>query len=392
MLTVKSFLPALLFSISGCSSIAQEVFKEDFESGLSNRWKLRGARAISIVDGDADHGKVLHLKSEGLVYALIKDGEKWGPIAMSGEFQFPDNSDNYLGFIYNQTEQNGRIDFGSIYIKGNDSYIRVNPFRDGNASRLLYEEYRTPLKDQSKIVTGKWHKFKMEVNGSECHLYVDDMTLPKITFSHYEGNAGTIGFQTRVAGYPVMIDNIQVTKISDLSYQGKPIPDIGYERKNLVTSWEYLGPFERSVIPLEETDIGMKSTVSINGESVSWKTIDTDARGALITARITEYDAGRDIAYFRTKIDLDSDKELTLHISSTEELGLYVNGLFQGFIYRQGYGNKTALDWNAWYDFQTNKEHEGKRVAVSLKKGTNYIMFKSRNGQFASGGFFMGID
>lgn len=51
-------------------------------------------------------------------------------VRVEGEVLFPESGHSYLGLIYNYGEAKGRIDFGSIYIKGNDSYIRVNPHRD----------------------------------------------------------------------------------------------------------------------------------------------------------------------------------------------------------------------------------------------------------------------
>ncbi|MBK7871523.1 MAG: hypothetical protein IPJ74_13020 [Saprospiraceae bacterium] len=386
-----SFLSSLLTASLALQTHAELLFSEDFEHGL-NQWELRGERAINIIEGDHAHGKVLKMDSEGTVYALIKGSDKWASVAITGEFLFPDDADNYLGFIYNQTENKYRNDFGSVYIKGNDSYIRVNPFRDGNASRLLYEEYKTPLTGDSKIITGKWHQFKLEVRDHRCHLYVDDMSLPKITFLLYEKNAGKLGFQTRVVGYPVWLDNIKVNKIKDFTYQGRPIPDIAYDTTHIITNWEYAGPFNKPIRKIEETNVALQSASKIIDKKYQWKPIRTDARGTLVTARVTEYEGDRELAYFRTAIYSDQAKEVILHFSTTDELGLYVNGLFQGFIYRQSYGPGAGSDWNAWYDFNKNEAHEGTKVAVRLKSGVNYIMLKVRNGQFACGGFFMAIE
>jgi hypothetical protein len=112
---------------------AQIRFSDNFEGDLS-RWILIGDKSIKIINSnDPIHRQVMELKPNGAVYALIKDSNKWGGIRITGELLFPDNQHNYFGLIYNYQNNRSRLDFGSIYIKGNGSYIRVNPHRDGNA-------------------------------------------------------------------------------------------------------------------------------------------------------------------------------------------------------------------------------------------------------------------
>lgn len=144
---------------------------------------------------------------------------------MDGEVFFPDDGHNYLGFIYNYTTNDTRSDYGNIYIKGNGNYLRVNPWRDGNVSRLLYEEYRTPLEGKAAVTIGQWQRFRAEVIGNTCHFYVGEATvIPQLTFGVLELDEGLIGFEPRVVGAPVWIDNLTVTSIEDFSYDGSPIP------------------------------------------------------------------------------------------------------------------------------------------------------------------------
>jgi hypothetical protein len=92
------------------------------------------------------------------------------------------------------------------------------------------------------------------------------------------------------------------------------------------------------------------------------------------------------VAYFRTTVATSEQRQAVLHFSSVDELGVWVNGRFQGYVYRQGYVDDG--DWNAWYDFWENPDHEGRRLTVDLESGENYIVIRTYNGQFASGGFF----
>ena len=93
------------------------------------------------------------------------------------------------------------------------------------------------------------------------------------------------------------------------------------------------------------------------------------------------------MAYFRTLVSASEAGPAELQTSSVDELALWVNGVFHGYIYRNGYmfGRR---DWNAWHDFWRNPEHEGSSTSIDLAAGVNQILLRVRNGQFASGGFF----
>ncbi len=104
------------------------LFHDDFESGLG-RWTISDPAAIGVIDsGDPDRGMVLRLRpAHSRLHALIRGSEGWGPYRLEGRVLFPTDEHNYLGLIYNYREVDGRVDLGSIYIKGNGSYIRVIP-------------------------------------------------------------------------------------------------------------------------------------------------------------------------------------------------------------------------------------------------------------------------
>jgi hypothetical protein len=376
-LLLIGFLPSLLF--------AEVRFTDDFEDGDLSQWTLSNPQAIRIIDSnDATHGNVMELQADDAVLALIKDSEQWGAVRVDGDLLFPDDGHNYLEFVYHFLQGERRTDFGGIYLKGNGSYLRVNPWRDMNVSRLLYEEYLTPLSGETEIQIGRWHNFRMEVMGATCHLYIDDMVTPRITFSQYEGTAGKVGFNSRVAGYPAWIDNIQVTSIDRLQYDGPNIPDISYRPNSLITEWEVIGPVAGATAAIERSGPG--PSVLVSGKEHAWRPFDTDARGAVISGRVTEFRGGRPVGYFRTKIYADEPRQAVLHLSSTDELAVWVNGRFLGYVYRQGYVDKG--DWNAWYDFAENPDHAGRRVTLNLEAGENYVVIRTYNGQFASGGFF----
>ncbi len=113
-----------------------------------------------VPSGDPLHGTVLSLQTRNrIVVALIQGSEAWGDVRIEGDVLFPEDAHNHRGFIYRYDESDGRTDFGSLYIKGNSSYIRVNPHHDMNVGRTLYEELRTPLTDAAAI----WTKSAKEI-------------------------------------------------------------------------------------------------------------------------------------------------------------------------------------------------------------------------------------
>ncbi|UII75155.1 DUF1080 domain-containing protein [Flagellimonas sp. HMM57] len=382
---IKIILLVVVFLPTVC--IAQLLFEDDFEGNLSG-WEINNVTSVEIIDSqDSKQGKVLTLKPNGNVSALIKDSDQWGSVKVEGQLLFPKNEHNYLGFIYNYKKTTKREDFGLLYVKGNGSYIRANPWRDGNVSRLLYEEYKTNLEGDQAIKIGQWHTFKMEVINETCHLYINDMKRPKITFGLFELKSGKIGFQPRVTGGDVWIDNIKVTSIEQFNYKGENIPPLTYEPDSLLTKWEVFGPVTKPNLAIEQV-VGYDDTpIDTNKEGPTWENFKTDARGALITGRITEYEGENTVAYFRTSLVAKKDKTATLHFTTTDELTLYLNGKDVGRVYRDGYISKDN-DWNAWYDFWKNPQHKGRKKKISLKKGKNQLVIKVRNGQFASGGFF----
>jgi hypothetical protein len=269
--------------------------------------------------------------------------------------------------------------------------MRVNPWRDGNVSRLLYEEYKINLVKDQAIKIGNWHKFKLDVVNEVCHLYINNMDAPKITFELFELKAGKVGFQPRVTGGAVWIDNIKVSSLKEFSYKGKSIPDIKYEPDSLITEWEVFGPLNKPTTVIEKEIGDYDSVIEIEGQSYTWKSFKTDKRGAIITGRITEYEGENTIAYFRTIIESEQEQMVTLHFTTTDELTLFLNGKDFGRVYSDGYVSK-GNDWNAWYDFWENPKHSGRLVKLPLAKGKNQLVIRVRNGQFASGGFFVHLE
>jgi hypothetical protein len=359
---------------------AAEVFVGDFESGLAG-WEISDPNAIRIVDSDdPSHGKVLHLApAHARLHALIRGSEDWAGYRIEGQVLFPNDVHNYLGFIYNYSERGQRADLGSIYIKGNGSYIRVNPRRDWNPARMLYEEFRTALTGPDAIRIGEWQRFAAEVIGTTCHFYVGDMVTPKVTFDLYEFSDGKVGFKPRVVGGPVLLDDVRATAIRELSYEGPGRPSgIDHRPDLLVTTWELMGPLSRADAGLEQAADPLARTVLDRGTTHEWSDFRTDARGAVVTGRVVDFHGNRTVAYFLTEVEVPDGESARLEFSSIDDLAIWVNGRFKGYAYR---------DALAWHDFGRNPDHRS-TAAVALSTGPNRVLVRVRGGVYASGGFF----
>ena len=378
-------LLGLAAAVRAADPAPRELFRDDFESGLAG-WEISDPAAVGIVDsGDPEHGAVLELRpAHARLHALVRGSEEWPAYRIEGAVLFPTAEHNYLGLIYNFREGDGRVDLGSIYIKGNGSYIRVNPRRDWNPARRMYEEYKTPLVGDDAIVIGRWQRFAAEVAGRVCHFYVGDMTEPKVTFGFYEGSSGKAGFKPRVVGGPVWLDDVVVTAIDGLTYDGPHRPaGIAYDRKRMVTDWRVLGPLTRAFDEVERAADPAGVSVRDGGALVEWRPFAADPRGAVLTGRVTDHLGPRSAAYFLTTVVVQAAETASLRFSTIDAMAVWVNGRFEGYSEGERY---------AWYDFGVNPDHPPTPYTeLPLEPGTNHVLIRVRGGIYSTGGFYAAV-
>ena len=349
------------------------LFEEDFENGLG-RWTIHGEGTAKIHEsGETQHGKILALVPNGNAYAIIDGSEGWRGVRLEGEVLFPTNEDSYLGVVYNLRRREDRRDFGVIYIKGNESYLQANPHRDWNVSRTIYPEYRAPLTGAAAVRRGVWQRFAVEVLGRDCHFYVGDAAAPQLTFSLFEGDSGALGLQPRSVGAEVWVDNVRVTSLERLSYDGPPRPPVEHDPSSVARQWEVLGPLSRA-----EDEIAR----SPSSPGLRWRPFETDSRGAVVTGRVVDFQGANTVAYFRTRVLRRAEGPAVLRISTADDLALWVNGRFAWFIPREN---------AAWFDFLRNPSHGGQSISLDLLGGENELVFRARGGVYASGGFFLRV-
>ena len=289
---IRAILAAVL--LGGLAGADVEL-TDDFEQPLSRQWTVsRPERTHTAASNDPLHGAVLVLEADGDdVYLLLKGTESSSGGVMEADVLFPSPEDSYLGFIYNFQRTAERTDFGVVYIKGNESYAQANPHYDFNVSRTIYPEARVTLSGAGAIRVGSWQHVKIEVVGSDCHLYVGDMGTPQLTFAMYRGRSGAFGLQPRSVGGAVWVDNVQWRSLPALTYRGQAMPPVVYATDALLTSWQVAGPFEQVEDAFARQPEGRPRT---------WRPFAADPRGAVITGLVTSFHGKATVAYFRTRI------------------------------------------------------------------------------------------
>lgn len=377
-MNTKHFI-IILFLILSRAIYGQALFYDDFEAGLG-QWEYQKPGIAQILQTeDAAHKSVLKLTpNKTAECVLIKDSKTWGNIVISGEALFPTDQHDYLGLVYNYQEAD-RIDFGCIYIKGKASYIRVNPHRDGNASRALYEEYKTALTGNAEIKVNKWFSFKAEIIGSECHFYVTDMEKPKVIFKYLEYPKGKIGFKPRLVGGEVWLDHISVNQIEGFSYRTESTR-IPYQRDVMLNDWKALGPFHTRKAEVEKSKKNVP--IRMDGQAYTWSNFSTDPRGCLVAGKISRYATGEKLAYFSTTIHSEKKTQTEIQFSSLNNLHVWVNSAHVGTIEKQRH---------AWFDAFQEPEHAGNGLPIILQKGKNRILVLVEGGNYSGDGFYASV-
>jgi hypothetical protein len=123
--------------------------------------------------------------------------------------------------------------------------------------------------------------------------------------------------------------------------------------------------------------------VAVAAGTPGWRPFPLDPRAAIETGRVIDYHGPNTVAYFKTVVRAREASRATLRLSTIDDLALWLNGRFQGFIPRQE---------NAWADHWSNPAHKGDEVPLHLLAGENSIVLRVRGGTYASGGFFARVE
>ena len=178
------------------------------------------------------------------------------------------------------------------------------------------------------------------------------------------------------------IDALRATAIDGFTYQGAPIPDLHYDTSGLVVHWEVLGPLTKFYPEVEMRPFDPDLAIRDGDRTIRWRSFEADPRGAVLTGRVTDHEGPRRVAYFHATVTSDRVQDAPLGLSSVDNLALWLNDQFEGFVSRDG---------TAWWDFRTNEDHRVDSGTLRLVKGENHLLIRVVGGTYATGGFFLSL-
>jgi hypothetical protein len=369
----------LLPAIAAIGGENEVWFRDSFDAGLGH-WSVQQPDYITVIEEPGAPGNsVLQLqpREEYFVHATLKDSANYRNLRFEGDLLFPTDGDGYLGLIYNYQEHNGRADFGVLFIKSNDSYVRVSPHYDSNPSWRLHEELKTPLTGAQHIEPNRWYHFRLDVLGNGAALYLDDLATPVVVYEGFEQDFGAIGLEARPGrGDPVWVDNLEITSLP-AGYTLPAASVLAYTPGDLITEWEVAGPF-----PPDEGETSQWVPAGL--DAADWRDFTADERGMVSSGRVTEYLGERHLAWFRFRFDFGSagTDALMLKLSTANPIGVWLNGEWQADVPNADY---------AWFDFLTVNEHAGATVQLHPQRGENTLLLRVDGDHFASGGFYAAL-
>ncbi len=375
--TGSIFVAALSACLAACT--AGVVLEETFETRGAH-WVPVGSSLARIVDEPSLDNRVLQLTPirRELSYVLFETGGEIDSFEMTGRVLFPTSGDGYLGFIYSYRTDGGRTDYGCLYIKSNGSYIRFSPHFDGNPSWRLFEELRVDLSGDRRIQVGRWYPFRLVVDARTVALYLDSSDEPVFSTSVIRNPPGRVGLEARPGGGdPVWVDDIRIRRLAQAATSAVPA-SVGDDSVPRLSAWEvYEGPL----------NLSDKEPLPALPDADAWTPAMQDARGAVIPAAHarTLSNGDRDVVV-RSRFDAyvrDKDVPTRLHLSSANDLTVWLNGQLVGTVARGDY---------IWSDHASNVARKGTTIALQPKAGENEITILVKGGRFAGGGMFVELE
>lgn len=119
--------------------------------------------------------------------------------------------------------------------------------------------------------------------------------------------------------------------IEGFTHTGPGRPAVVYRPEELVTEWSAFDPLSTMHPDVEAGAVGAADEVLDDRRLVRWRSVPVDRRGAVVTARVTEFRGTRRMAYFRSEIPATQTGPAVLEFSTTDALAIWLNGSFLGF-------------------------------------------------------------
>lgn len=242
---------------------------------------------------------------------------------------------------------------------------------DGTSMWDLSDEYQSGAVINQ---VGRNH-VKLVISGREMKAYVNDMTHPALLVPKLEGAnlSGSISLSGNV-----IYSNFKIIPGAIAGLSPDPGMDLTENDTRYLRKWQVTGPIDfpfgkEIIIPLPSA-YGSLVKSELPDSNTVWKPIESGYRAMVNLSRI--YPSGardqRRLAWLKTTIHSDKDRESTLHFGFSDEVWVFVNGQI------------LYVDKN-YFGTPEQKEPRGRctidnsEIKIPLNQGENVILIALAN-------------
>ena len=290
--------------------------------------------------------------------AILQDVEFGNGIIEVDIAATTDRRQSYPGIIFRKQGQN----YERFYVRPHRSalysdVLQYTPTINGVAGWQLYSG--DGCTEIATIPVGQWIHFKMEIEGSQARLFIDDapepaLLIPDLKLGETKGAIGVFGPKDGTAYF----SNFSYTIDDNLDFKPIPLKDSAF---GVITDWELSDPVSGADYDLEKTPDELGLT------DIKWSAIKSDASGLVDVCRYHVWNnINANLVWARTAIYSDKNQIREYAFGYSDGIVIFLNGklLFSGISAYQG-RDPSFLGIIGFND----------GVYLPLKKGKNELLF-----------------
>lgn len=325
--------------LAGILSLTTEVARADVKDDLK-------------ILTSVDHRAAGNIEARAAYTSLVKNDRDVLPQVLKAMNGANPLAENYLGSAFQVIVAEGE---GELPLKELTAYLH-DQTNNQKARAMVFELFKEEIPDRADAM-------------------LDDMLMDESADIRYQAiqkvldNADVLDEDERKQAYLNALDGAsaqdQVTAISDALKELGVKVDL-QKHFGLLTDWKIIGPFDNKDMkafdvvypPEEELEFGA-SYEGMEGQ-VQWQTISSDDPMGIVNIADSIGPYKGAVMYMYSEYDSASDRDVVFRMATANAWKLWVNGelVFAREEYHRG------MRWDQY------------RIPVSLKEGTNKILFK----------------
>ncbi len=248
---------------------------------------------------------------------------------------------------------------------------QYTPILNGSAAWQIYNGpgFTAPL----EIPLGTWMHLRLEVNGAQAKLYVQDMKEPSLVMTDLKSESQKGSIALAVLTGATYFSNFEIKETTPTKWERHP-PAMA---PNTLTEWNLSPVFEalerNPEKPLSRAEIDAMKWEPVKAEAPGFVVINRFREGPHINATFAkdfskrlEPQKGSKMVYARMAIDSDKDQVKKLSIGYSDEVSIFLNG---AIVYR---GRSPQYFRDPGFLGIVNPENDS--LYLPLKKGSNEIV------------------